>query len=82
MSEEIVLRISKHRGSDRWSLTATVSNPHRGARGLKMVPVKTITRSLHNRYASALTPKLLAALVQAVELVAAGYYEDVELPFD
>lgn len=82
MSDEICIRITRSNGSSgRLSVTATISKPHRSARGVKMVPLKTITARMPSPYVSELTPGLLAAMWDAIRAVAAGFYDNEELPF-
>lgn len=76
------IAITPSRIGQSMRLTATITEPHRGTRGVRQVPYRTITRTLAAPYVDEPTPKMLAALVEAVTLVVAGYYEDVELPFD
>lgn len=79
--QEIVIRVTRT-GAMKWQLTASLCMPHGSARGRKMVPLKTMTRTLPNRYASELTEALLTEWVTALSLVAAGWYETPPLPFE
>lgn len=67
---------------DRWRLTGSIAEPYLRGRLVRWMPARTWTRTLSHRYADDLSPKLLTAWIDALTLVAAGYYEDVELPFD
>jgi hypothetical protein len=78
---EITIRI-RETASHSWQLTANVSDPHRGSRGMRMVPMRTVTRTLSHPYASELTPELLTEWLTALTLVAAGWYEQPGLPFE
>lgn len=83
MQEEICIRITPVRSSGGdLNLTATLSRAHRGTRGLKMVPLQTRTKRIKSPYVTALTPGLLAAMADALQAVAAGFYEDEYLPFE
>lgn len=83
MSDEICIRITKSdRSTGRVQVTGTLSKPHRSARGLKMVPLRTSQATMKSPYVSELTPGLLAAIWDAVRAVTAGFYEDEMLPWD
>jgi hypothetical protein len=79
-AREISIRITET-ATQSWRLTASMSDPHRGSRGVRMVPMRTVTRTLSHPYASELSPDLLTELVTALTLVAAGWYEQPGLPF-
>ena len=79
---ERTIKITVEQGrTGTWSLTATISLPHKGKTGIRQVPVKTITRTLNHPHADLLTPALLTEWVTALTLVAAGWYEQESLPF-
>lgn len=79
--QDIVIRVQQN-ASGSWSLTATLSRPHRGGRGIRWVPMRTVTRTLKHPYASELTEGILTEWVTAMTLVAAGFYEDVPLALE
>ena len=65
-----------------WRLTATLSQPFLRGKRVSWLASLTKTRTLTHPYAEHMTPGLLIEWVDAIGLVSAGYYEDVELPFD
>lgn len=78
-------RVTIHVDEDRtgaWRLTATISQPFLRGKSINWRPMRTITKTLQHPYAGVLTPKLLTEWINAINLVSAGYYEDIELPFD
>jgi hypothetical protein len=78
---EITIRVSQST-TGSWSLTASLSAPHRGGRGIRMIPMRSVTRSLRHPYVEGLTEGLLMEWINALTLVAAGFYETPALPFD
>lgn len=82
MSDEICIRITRvSGGSGRLAVTASLSKPHASRRGIKMVPLTTRTARMASPYVTELTPGLLAAMWDAIRAVAAGYYDNQELPW-
>lgn len=78
---EVVIRVTQG-VTGSWSLSASLSRPHHGSRGLKWVPMRTVTRSVKHPYIERLSEGIVTEWVTALMLVAAGYYETPALPFE
>lgn len=78
----IVIRVDEtHHSSTSVRLQADLLSPHRGARGVKMISMKTFTWTLDRSFSDTLTPELMKELGQAIALVLKNWYETSELPF-
>lgn len=79
--KSIVIRIDEtHHSSTSVRLQGDLLSPHKSARGVKMLSMKTFTRTLDRQFCDQLTPELMRELCEAVGLVLRNWYQDVELP--
>lgn len=69
------------RNQGKLSMVIDLGAEHRERGRFRRVGLRTITRQINSPYVSGLTPGLLAAIAEAVTAVAAGFYENEELPF-
>ncbi len=78
----IVIRLDEtHHSATSVRLQADLLLPHRGARGVRAISHKTITKTLNREFSDQLSPALMKELVEALTLVLKNWYETGELPF-
>jgi hypothetical protein len=78
----ILIRLAEtHNSGSSLHLSASLVEPHKGPRGIREIPLSTLTRTLNREFADSLTPALMKELADALALVAKNWYETQELPF-
>lgn len=80
MNRELEIRVHSL-GGGKVNIECHLREPHKTARGRRMVALWSMTRRTTAPYASELTPAFAAELMTALQLVAAGWYETPQLPF-